>query len=156
MIESQFAYCPLIWIFCSKTCMKRVEKVQYKSLQVVYNDCMDTYDELLALDNKLKIHQRHFQFLALEIYKSKNKLNPSFLWKTYKEKNIPYSLRRGASLFIPNANTQKYGIKSLNFRGNVLWNNLPIKLKEYKFLQEFKLLLKQSGNLQCTCSVCKA
>ena len=50
---------------------------------------MATYVELLVLDNKLKIHQRHLQFLAFEIYKSKNKLNPSFMWKTYNEKNIP-------------------------------------------------------------------
>ena len=28
MIESQFAYCPLIWMFCSKTEVQRVEKVQ--------------------------------------------------------------------------------------------------------------------------------
>ena len=110
---------------------------------------MATYNELLALDNKMRIHQRHLQFLAIEIYKSKNKLNPSFLWKTCNEKNIPYSLRMGISLLIPNANTQKYGINSLNFRENVLWNNLPIKLKECKSLQEFQLLLKQSGNLSC-------
>ena len=75
--------------------MQRVEKVQYKSLQVVYNNYMATYDELLALDNKLRIHQRHLQFLAIETYKSKKKLNPSFMRKKYKEKNIPYSLRRG-------------------------------------------------------------
>ena len=73
---------------------------------------MTTYDELLTLNNKLKIHQRQLQFLAIEIYKSKNKLNPSFTWKTYKEKNIPYSLRRNISLFIPNAKTQKYEKKS--------------------------------------------
>ena len=129
--------------------------MQYKSLQVVYNNYMTTYDELLTLDNKLKVHQRHLQFLAIEIYKSKNKLNSSFMWKTYKEKDFPCSLRRGISLFISNANTQKYGINSLNFRESVLRNNLTIKLKECKSLQEFKLLLKCSGNLPCTCSACK-
>ena len=71
MLESRFAYCPLIWMFCSKTDMQRVEKVQYKTLQAVFNNYMTTYDELLALDNKLKIHQRHLQFLTIEIYKSK-------------------------------------------------------------------------------------
>ena len=156
MIESQFHYCPLIWMFCSKTDMQKVEKVQYKSLQVVYKNYMGTYDELLALDNKLKIQQRHLQFLAIQIYKSRNKFNLSFMWKTYKEKNIPYSLRRVIPLFIPNADTQKYGINSLNFRGSVLWKNLPIMLKECKSLQEFKPLLKQSGKSPCTCSACKA
>ena len=51
--------------------MQRVEKVQYKTLQAVFNNYMTTYDELLVLDNKLKIHQRHLQFLTIEIYKSK-------------------------------------------------------------------------------------
>ena len=60
-----------------------------KTLQVVYNSYVAIYDELLALDNKLKTHQNHLQFLAIELYKSKNKLNKSLMWKTYKEKNIP-------------------------------------------------------------------
>ena len=33
MIESQFAYCPFISMFWSKTDVKRVEKVQYKTLR---------------------------------------------------------------------------------------------------------------------------
>ena len=44
---------------------------------------------------------RLLQFLAIEIYKSINKLNPSFMWKT-REKNFPHSLRRGISLSIQN------------------------------------------------------
>ena len=40
---------------------------------------MATYDEILALDNKLKPHQRRLQFLTIEICKSENKLNPSFM-----------------------------------------------------------------------------
>ena len=42
------------------------------------------------------------------------------MWKTYKEKNIPYSQRRGTFLSISNVNTQKYGINSSNFRGSDL------------------------------------
>ena len=30
------------------------------------------------------------------------------MWKTYKEKNIPYLQRRGTSRSIPNVNTQIY------------------------------------------------
>ena len=40
---------------------------------------MLTYDDLSALDNKLKTHQRHLQFLAFEIHKFKSKLNASFM-----------------------------------------------------------------------------
>ena len=101
-------------MFCLKVDMQRCNK--YKTLHVAYNNCMAIYDDLLGLDNKLKTQQRHLQFLDIEIYKSKNK-----------------PIRRGISLSIPNVNTQKYGINSLNFRGSVLWNNLPIKLKNVNF-----------------------
>ena len=130
--------------------------VQYKTLQVVYNNYMATCDELLALDNKLKIHKRDLLILVIEMYQPKNELNPTLMWKTYKEKNIPNSHRRGISFLIPNANTQKYETNSVNFKASLLWNNLPIKLQECKSLQEIKLLLKQSGNLSCTCLACKA
>ena len=63
-------------MFSSKTDRQRVEKKQYKTLQVVYNNCMATYDDISALNNKLKIHQRHLEFLTIEICKSSNKLNP--------------------------------------------------------------------------------
>lgn len=76
MIDSQFTYYLLIWMFCTKTDTHMVENVQLKTLQVVYNKY------ILALDNKLKIYQNHFQFVATEICKSKNKLNPSFMRKT--------------------------------------------------------------------------
>ena len=56
--------------------MKRYNK--YKTLQVVYNNYMATYDDLLALDNKLKTHQRHLQFLAIEINKLKINLIHKF------------------------------------------------------------------------------
>ena len=57
---------------------------------------MATYGDLLALENKLETRQRYLQFLATEIYKSKNKLNPSFMWKTYNEKIIPYYIHISA------------------------------------------------------------
>ena len=40
---------------------------------------MATYDDLSALDNKLKTHQRLLQLLAIEIYKYENKRNPNFM-----------------------------------------------------------------------------
>ena len=42
----------------------------------MYNNDMAKHNDLLALDNKLKTRQRHLQFLAIEIYKSKKTLSP--------------------------------------------------------------------------------
>ena len=75
--ESQFAYSPLSWMFGLKIDMLRYNK--YKTLQVAYNNYMATYDDLLALNNRLMTHQRHLELLGIEIYRFKNKLNPSFM-----------------------------------------------------------------------------
>ena len=109
---------------------------------------MATYDDLSALDNKLKTHQRYLQFLAVEIYMDKINLIHKFHVKNipyslrkkkmfkekkhpiFEERNIPYSLKRGIYFSFPNVNTQKYGISLLNFRGSVLRNSLPIELKK--------------------------
>ena len=79
---------------------------------------MTTYNDLayVVLDNKLKIHQRHLQFLAIEVYNSRNKLNPCFMKKAYVKKNIPYCLRIGLTLLISCAITRIYGINFLKFR----------------------------------------
>ena len=42
----------------------------------MYNNYMAKYDDLLPSSKKLKTRKRHLQFLAIEIYKSKNTLNP--------------------------------------------------------------------------------
>ena len=60
MIESKFAYGPLIWMFCSKADVQRVKKVQYKTLQELYGNYMATYDELLALDDKTEDSSKAF------------------------------------------------------------------------------------------------
>ena len=88
----------------------------------------------------------------MEMYSCRNKLNPSSMWKAYGEKSTPYSLRSGVPFLVPDANTWKYVINSLKFRRSVLWNNLPVNLKECQSLLKFKPLLKQNGSLPCTCS----
>ena len=52
--------------------------VQYKTLQGIYNNYLAKYDELLTLDNKPKVNQRHLEFLFIQINRCKNNLNASF------------------------------------------------------------------------------
>ena len=37
-IESQFAYCPLIWLFCQRSSNTRINHLQERALRIVYND----------------------------------------------------------------------------------------------------------------------
>ena len=65
--------------FCWEN-IDRVCKIHHRRLQMVYNEYNKSYEKLLQLDNNVPIHQRHFQYLALEIFKSLMKVNPKFVW----------------------------------------------------------------------------
>ena len=53
-ISSNFRYCRLIWMFCSKISDSRIVKTHYKTLRTIYNTQTRPYDELLHLSGKIK------------------------------------------------------------------------------------------------------
>ena len=67
----------MISMFWLEADMQRVEKVHCKTLQIVYNNYMATFHDLLTLNNELK--------MAVEICQSRNKLNPRFIRKVCAE-----------------------------------------------------------------------
>ena len=46
-IMSIFNYCPIIWMFCGKTANAKINNIQRKALQSLYDDFHSNYDELL-------------------------------------------------------------------------------------------------------------
>ena len=75
LIDSQFNYAPLIWMFCHKATYLKMQKIHHKSLKVIYQSDA-SYADLLQLSNNTTLHQRHLRFLLAEIYKSTGTLNP--------------------------------------------------------------------------------
>ena len=68
-----FFYCPLIWMFCRKTEMNRINKVHKRALKTIYIESSSlSFEDLLTLDNSVSIHKRHLQILMLEVFKSVN------------------------------------------------------------------------------------
>ena len=73
-IESQFGYCPLVWMFCNRTLNARINRIHERALRIVYNDYDSSFVDLLARDNAFTIHHRNIQTLGIEIYKVINNL----------------------------------------------------------------------------------
>ena len=112
-----------------KTLINNICKIHHRTLQVVYNEYNKSYEELLQLYNNVSIHQRHLQYLALEVFKSLMHLNPEFMWSYFNENPIPYDLRKGTKVFLPPVKSFRLGLNSVHFRGSILWNNLPSSIK---------------------------
>ena len=64
------------------------------------------------------------------------------MWNFFERNHIPYNLQRGDFLLLPLAKSTSYGVNSLAFQGSLLWNNLPLQVKESQTLEEFKNRIK--------------
>ena len=118
---SHFSYCPLIWMFHDRATNSRINKIHERALRIVYRDTESSFDELLAKDNSVSVHQRNLQLLMIEIYKTKNNLNPSFMEDIFVERpNIPYDLRNNDGLLVPRANATAHGIETIRYVGSRL------------------------------------
>ena len=50
LFYSHFNYCPLIWMFSSKTSNDKNEKLHKRALQIIESDFTATYENLIAVD----------------------------------------------------------------------------------------------------------
>ena len=118
-ILSSFNYCPLIWMFGYKSNNGLINKVHKRALSTVHLKIGCSLDYLLYVDSSVSIHVRTLRFLLVEVFKILNRESPEFLWDMFIFKDNQYSLRSGRSLVLPITKTQKFGQKSVSFRGSL-------------------------------------
>ena len=84
-IESQFGYCPLVWMFHSRSFNNKINRIHERALRITYNDKLSSFQNLLEKDNSATIHHRNMKILATETYKFLQGLSPplmnEILWK---------------------------------------------------------------------------
>ena len=154
-IESQFGYCPLLWMFHSRKLNNRINKLHERALRLVYKKEQLTFDELLTLDNSFRIHHRNLQKLAIEMFKVINDLSPKFMKSIFQSRGHSYNFRTILPFQGENIHTVYNGTETISFRGPKIWALVPNEIKNSKNLQIFKNEIKQWTPSDCTCTMCK-
>lgn len=70
--ESQFAYCPLIWMFCIKRVSCRINHAHERAFRMGYKNYGLPFNNLLRKSNSYSIHHVNIQSLLIELYKVEN------------------------------------------------------------------------------------
>ena len=60
----------------------------------------------------------------------------------FKIKEMPYNLRNRYALKLPSTNSTYYGVNSVLLRACLLWNQLPLSIKQSQSLLDFKSKMK--------------
>ena len=63
---SQFSYCLLVWMFCSRGLNNKTNSLHYRSLQIAYRDFISTFQQLLEKYDAVTIHHRNIRLLPLK------------------------------------------------------------------------------------------
>ena len=154
-ITSQFGYCPLVWMFCSRSANNRINRIHERALRITYNDDKSSFVELLDKDNSVSIHHRNLQVLCIEIYKIKHNLSSEILKEVFNIINPKYNLRKRTLFESRNIRTEQYGFHSLSYIGPKIWNDVPENIKSSETLDVFKNSIKEWKPVSCPCRLCK-
>ena len=128
-IYSNFDYCPLVWYFSSAKSLQKIEKIQERALRFLYNDHLSTYGDLLLKSERCTMHVSRLRVFCIEVFKTLNNLNPSFMQDIFKIKSSSYSLRKPNNLQHYRPNQVTFGSNSLRSLGPQIWNGLPKEIK---------------------------
>ena len=100
-IESQFNYCPLIWMFHSRTMNNKMNSTHERALRLVYSDHVSSFNEFLKKDRSFSIHHKNIQSLAIELYRFFHGLSPSIMENVLPfNKNIPCNLSYAVNFIV--------------------------------------------------------
>ena len=136
--ESQFKYCPLVWVFCSRRANNRINKLHEWALRLLYDDYESSFLDLLAIDGSFTVHQTNIQTLLLELYKIKHNVSESCLKNLFSVVNGNYNLHFQFNFGVLGISTVFYGADSIRYFGSIIQNGLPNDLRNICDFDLFK------------------
>ena len=135
--------------------MHKIEKIQERALRFLYSDHVSSYNDLLLKSKRCTMHVSRLRSLSIEIFKTLNGLNPSFMKDIFQIRSSNYSSRNPNNLTHYRPNQVTFGTHSLKFLGPQIWNCLPNELKSADNFNSFKNLIAQWDGPTCNCNACR-
>ena len=129
--NSQFNYCPLVWMFHSRSINNKINHLHERFLRITYNDFKSSFENLLEKDGTASIHVKNLQKLSTEIFKTSKKFCVSPMNELFHQKFNHYDLRNPYEFSIPKVNSVFHGQGSILDLGPLVGQLVPSEFKNY-------------------------
>ena len=146
LISSHLKYCNIVWGFSAKKNIKRIHRLQKRSIRLITNS--PYLSSSIPLFLKLKILPVH-EMISLEsaifMFKLSNNMLPDVFsnYFTFNCAVHAYHTRHAQNIHTPLNRITKTQ-SCIFYKGTILWNSLPTLVKNSKTLTQFKRLFKKS------------
>ena len=144
IIRSQFNYCHLMWMFHIREINNNINRIHKRALRLEHQNNNLPLAELLEKNNSVTIHQRNLQVLATEIFKVKNDLDSEIMKELFNLQNPSYNFCQQTTFKRRKVNTTHYGIQSVMYLRQKIWDMVPNDTKNRDLLNNFKMYIKSS------------
>ena len=142
-IKPHFDYCSVIWSNSSNCNVNRIDKLQRRACKLILGNDYVSLNESLYQLNLLSFDQCVFLNKAKIMYKIHNNLAPSYLHEMFqmRDANLDSTLSNLRSVankhyILPQAKCNMFK-GSLSFSGVLIWNSIPIDIKNSSSLHIF-------------------
>ena len=92
-IKFQISYCPVIWMFCSRTSVNKLNDISENCLCLVTNDYDSNFNDLLESSHEISIHKTCINDLMIEVYKYFHGLTLELITDIFPLRKNSYNIR---------------------------------------------------------------
>ena len=129
-----------------------IKSKKYKNGHLDSLEFASVYAELLKKSGKATIEIKRQLFLALEIFKTVNIMNPYYMKEVFsKTTNLTH---RPLDISFNQNNATKYENNRLRSLGAHIWSSVPSQIKEEMEYEKIKNYMNDWFGLKCRCSMC--
>ena len=131
-------------MFSNAVSLKKIEHLQKRALRFLRKSYNTSYKVFFLISVFLSMNVKRLRTLSVEIFKTLNNLNPSFMKKIFSFRLMDRPVRQiyKLNLDIPSYNQVNFGRKALTFFGPKTWNSLLYHIKSAKNLASLKTMIK--------------
>ena len=137
-------------MFCDRKINNKINYIHEESPGVASKDTTSEFETLLHINGAIFV-----QLLMIEVYRTKSDLCLCFMNEILTEKNIIYQLRNECPLVLPRLGLLFFGLESISYLGNRLWQKASNEMKESSNLSIFKEHIKSWKIQDCNCKFYK-